>query len=483
MKNWRKILVTGMVAGMIAVTGCSSSVPEVNQGNRNGQRVVDAVNGRTDSYSFNRARTRNTGERTMRGFNRGFRRAARTNNNNVTRARLHDGATRNRHHNNAINHGLGLDGSSHYRHPGQTTGTARQVPNRSTNTLNRGRVGHTFGYDQHAYGVDGEYGYDLGQRANTRVNDTAKHKASNFNNCVVRRTPPRSTVAHNTTKKAAHPTRKAATATQPTRSTTRKAAHTTTVKPATRAGRVSELRNNVRNIHSQNTNHSVVSPIMNASPVVNPYAMRNNNRTNIGQNRSSRRAEARRVGTNGTGRRAHASRRPSHVNINDYNLAHRGINNSMYLGSGFYMSNDEVHDRTGGAPYNQQAHGSVSTRGQVMPVNTIDDVNDYAFFKRNKVNDTAPVTPEPTNGPSAPAPNRTRSVNRVRTATPAPVNSPVPTSLGYDGYDSSYDDMHNVDDYDNHSSYDTSDFRYNSNHQPANGRTAPARSAGQRAMK
>ena len=50
MLNWRRIAVTGLVAGIVAVTGCSTNLPETNQGNRNGQRVVDSVNRRTDTY-------------------------------------------------------------------------------------------------------------------------------------------------------------------------------------------------------------------------------------------------------------------------------------------------------------------------------------------------------------------------------------------------------------------------------------------------
>lgn len=48
--NFRQIAVTGLVAGMVAITGCSSNLPDNNQGNRNGQRVADAVNRRPDTY-------------------------------------------------------------------------------------------------------------------------------------------------------------------------------------------------------------------------------------------------------------------------------------------------------------------------------------------------------------------------------------------------------------------------------------------------
>jgi len=226
-----------MVAGMIAVTGCSSNVPDTNQGNRNGQRVVDAVNRRTDSYGFTRAR--NNGDRATRGFNRGLRRTTGT-----------DRTVRTRHYNNVAHPGLGLDGAGHYRH---NTGTQRSTPSHNTNTFNRGRVGHTFGYNQYGNvsGIDGEYGgYDLGQRAGTRVNNP--NNAANLNNRVVRSTPARNTI-NNTAAKAVQPTRNTGStktvkptrstgstrAVKPTRSTastkavkpTRSAAHTKTVQP------------------------------------------------------------------------------------------------------------------------------------------------------------------------------------------------------------------------------------------------------------
>jgi len=68
--NWRRIAVTGLIAGMVAVTGCSSNIPETNQGNRNGQRVVDSVNRRPDSYSRGSYSTNGTAARTTRGMRR-----------------------------------------------------------------------------------------------------------------------------------------------------------------------------------------------------------------------------------------------------------------------------------------------------------------------------------------------------------------------------------------------------------------------------
>jgi outer membrane protein assembly factor BamE (lipoprotein component of BamABCDE complex) len=118
--NWRKIVAISAVAGMLAVTGCSSNVPERNQGNRNGQRVVDAVNGRADSYSGERT-TRGIFGRTTRGVNRaanrGLNRA--TNNYAANRATGNLGRPQNRIGND-FRHGMthtnrGISGNHTYR--------------------------------------------------------------------------------------------------------------------------------------------------------------------------------------------------------------------------------------------------------------------------------------------------------------------------------------------------------------------------------
>lgn len=49
----KRLIAAGLVVGMLTAgaTGCSANTPERNQGNRNGQRVADAVNRRPDSYT------------------------------------------------------------------------------------------------------------------------------------------------------------------------------------------------------------------------------------------------------------------------------------------------------------------------------------------------------------------------------------------------------------------------------------------------
>ena len=145
--NWRKIAAAGLITGMVAITGCSSNLPETNQGNRNGQRVADAVNRREDTYRTTSNRlgiTENTnsynrnsyGEGIVGRTTRGIRRAA----DNVT------GVTR----------GVGRN---RYR-----------TNNRSLN-LGRphGRIGNTYRYSNHRgynQGINNRhynaYGYDMG---------------------------------------------------------------------------------------------------------------------------------------------------------------------------------------------------------------------------------------------------------------------------------------------------------------------------------
>ena len=73
--NWRHLAITGLAVGMVAITGCAANMPESNQGNRNGQRVADAVNRREDTYRTTGHRlgyTENSGyNRVTRGIRRG----------------------------------------------------------------------------------------------------------------------------------------------------------------------------------------------------------------------------------------------------------------------------------------------------------------------------------------------------------------------------------------------------------------------------
>jgi len=518
MKNWRKILVTGMVAGMVMVTGCSSNLPETNQGNRNGQRVVDAVNRRTDTYGV--TRSYNTGARTIRGFNRGFRRAARHDN-----AR-YDGRIGTRHYNHIAHQGLRADGGTNYRHPGLGTGTTRNIPNRNTNTFNRGTVGHTFGYGSYGYdsAVDGEYdgGYDLGQRAGTR---TSTAQNNTLNNRVVRSTSGtatpnrtatagishktatnktgvtrstgnrRNTTTHNTNTvapartKSVQPIHKSTHNTPPTRNTQPMLHNTTnntgvvhnttptrsitnrqgTRKLSARADKARSLHQNTRAMHSQNNNVAQVAPIMNTNPIVNPSATRGITRARSyqnRQNRAGRRAASRRVANNDT--RRFSSNRPYNVNMTDYSLNNHGFNDGMYLGADYYMNNNDAYDMHGRNSY---------ATGHSVPASA-DDSNDLAFFKRDKTNnDEVPATP---NGPQAPIPT-----NRANPE-PVPVPTPAPTGMSDDfSWDYDNNNIHDLDDMSD-SGYNNNDYNNNDYVNPVRASDTvnnPTHRAGHRVMK
>jgi len=462
MKNWRKILVVGMVAGMVAVTGCSSSIPETNQGNRNGQRVVDAVNRRTDSYG-----TRyNTGPRTLRGFNRGFRRAARNDRHIGTRnmGTRHTGTRHlgNRSNNHVAHPGPGIGGNSAYRHHGINTGTARQTPSNNTGTFNRGRVGHTFGYDDYGFttGMDYEYGgYDLGMRANSRVN-TAQNNAAHLNNRVVRSTPARSAATPNrsttgtsTPRKAnanktgvtrstgikrnteANVTRSNNTtnnATTKTAQTERKVTPVKTVPPTQNTTRSTQATRNTQPM-LHNTNNNVAAP--SARATTKRQSARKSVRTekarSMYQNRSARRNALRNTG----GSRHLNANRPYNVGTSDFNHAERGLNTDMRLNTNMR--------------YDISNNGYMGGVGHAVPVSATDDTGDLAFFKRNKTNnEEAPVTPAPPAIPQTP--------ERIRRANPAPAvpapapapASPAPTSMAYNGEHDVYnnDNIHDLDD-------------------------------------
>ncbi|MCL2362284.1 MAG: hypothetical protein FWC73_10790 [Defluviitaleaceae bacterium] len=526
MKNWRRILVTGMVAGMIAFTGCSSNIPETNQGNRNGQRVVDAVNRRTDTYTTTRssaARRAHRPTRSARHYSRGLR----TRNTAATR---HNTATR--HHSRNID------------------GVTRHVPNHST-THNRGRVGHTFGYQPMApaHSFDEFGGYDLGMRAGTHSNNYIAPGAHNtVNNRVVRNTPvPRATTpTRSTTRatrtatavapkstatapKAVTPTRKATTVT-PTRkattathkaatptpkatTTTRKATtaprthvapkvaatspkpavnrNTTPVRDYRRTTPVRSTRNTPTHSNRQvrranatrnDVNHrndiiGLDNINMNHNPVVTPLVHNSENPT-----RSTPRTRRNSNVVRNTRNEARVSR--NHVNTgihytNDANVTRMDnvINgNEIYsqdntfrnIQDRSFANNDALADRINPAVY-----ASASEEG------------DYAFFKRNKTNtDETPAIPEPTDAPTRS--NRiTPNLQPEPAITPAPVQ---PSSMNEAISDT--DDYNNIHDINEDTANDPTDnngYDYGNQLKPLPKedptKTTPTRRVGQRAMK
>jgi len=234
MKNWRRIVVTGLIAGMVAFTGCSSNVPDTNQGNRNGQRVVDAVNNRGDSYRTTRGRTTETrrtdGVRGHRGINRSARRTVNRND-----LRTETGSRNITGHNRTVTRSAGT-----HRAPNHATrnhATRNHGYNRQ-----HGRVGHTFGYGHYGYNdaydcEAGNYcagGYDRGQRASTRSNTPTSRPFNpagintGINNRVVRSTPvARASAPTSTARKSTATTGTA------TRNTSKSTTKTTTRSTAT----------------------------------------------------------------------------------------------------------------------------------------------------------------------------------------------------------------------------------------------------------
>jgi len=68
--NWKKIIVSGTVAGMVIVTGCAGNVPSNNHGNRNGERLTNAVTRNVDGERNPITRGINTGTRAVRNVGR-----------------------------------------------------------------------------------------------------------------------------------------------------------------------------------------------------------------------------------------------------------------------------------------------------------------------------------------------------------------------------------------------------------------------------
>lgn len=216
--KWKQVAAAALITGMVAITGCSSNLPETNQGNRNGQRVADAVNRREDTYRTTSNRLgmtennygynngRYAKERSTDGIlgrtTRGIRRAA----DNVTGAVRGTGGSTYRYHKNT--HGRYNNYNGTPRHYTQN-GNYKRSFNRSLN-LGRpqGRIGNTYRYGNHpayAYGINHatpELGYDMGVSVTQQAavsNAIAPNRAINTSNTSNRAVPTRN--VKNTTEK------------------------------------------------------------------------------------------------------------------------------------------------------------------------------------------------------------------------------------------------------------------------------------------
>gem|GEM_PF-1390859 len=211
--NWKRIAAAGMVAGMVAITGCAANLPESNQGNRNGQRVTDAVNRRPDTY-------RTTSNRLARTENTGAGRASHTEGNmtnGVTRGQNNTANRRYTRHPHSSNRYLNLG------RPGARIGNTFQYGNRHR--------GYTRGLNQHnrtmgqAHGQG--YGYDQGVAATNHglvsspvTRSAVTPAAAPYHTAETNRVNTRSMAANQTTANQA--------IANPTRS------HTATARPETK---------------------------------------------------------------------------------------------------------------------------------------------------------------------------------------------------------------------------------------------------------
>ncbi|MCL2225153.1 MAG: hypothetical protein FWB96_09345 [Defluviitaleaceae bacterium] len=204
--NFKRLIAITAVAGMLAVTGCSSNTPNRNQGNRNGQRVADAVNNRPDSYTNDRVETsRGLFGRTTRGMNSNANsRYTRTNNRATTFARphhragstFHRGPVRNQAHaitntdtvaNNAYNmnhteRGIPANGMNRAARRGETinrTNRANRTNNVNRNADRNNAVNHNVDH----IGI-ANHNADHTNRVNHNVGrtNTANHNANRNNN-------------------------------------------------------------------------------------------------------------------------------------------------------------------------------------------------------------------------------------------------------------------------------------------------------------
>ncbi|MCL2286976.1 MAG: hypothetical protein FWC32_11530 [Firmicutes bacterium] len=222
--NWRRIAVTGIVAGMVAITGCSANMPETNQGNRNGQRVTDSVNRRADTY-------RTTAGRTTRGIHRAANNAA---SNTATPSRSFSLGRPQGRIGNTFRYGGHrgyMQGLDNYSHRGYMHGLD-----------NYSRTGHTQGTGTNQ-GMAQQHGYDMGVTTSEQAIVSNRTNRSTVNN---------STSTVNTSNNAAETKRAAA---NPTRSTTQK----TETKRVDTKRKATPARTNTTTANKANKTHKATT--------------------------------------------------------------------------------------------------------------------------------------------------------------------------------------------------------------------------------
>ena len=359
MLNWRRIAVTGLVAGMVAVTGCSTNLPETNQGNRNGQRVVDSVNRRSDTYRGTGIEQDGVVGRTTRGIRRSTR--------NVTNP------TRSTTRNNSLNIGRpqGRVGNT-YRY-GNNHGTTRNLDNNRT-----GDYSHYDNYNN----MQG--GYDYGVSANDRATVSNRTTRSTAIAPAIAPSTQKTETKRVDTKRKATPDKSAKPEAQKTKTVTRSAA----TAPA--APKVTH-----KSTHKANVNRTT-----NTNRVEKNHVQTRNNQTrNIAPNAvpvpsttvAHKKASTNRYGMNlNTNRPNRAARRSANKNTNKNTNVNRNTNIKRHNSSNM----------------------STPLGKTVAVINSEDNVisnNDMAFFRKK--------TEEPTNTmpPPAETPNEATPIPTPRT--------------------------------------------------------------------
>jgi len=445
--NWRHIAITGLVAGMVAVTGCSTNLPETNQGNRNGQRVADAVNRREDTY-------RTTGHRLGHTENYNYNRGT---TNRVTRGirRMADNVmypTRNTTRSTNNNCYDTCNGTNTHRNITRST---------NTNPLNigrpQGRIGNAF-----RYGHNRGYVYGLHNTANYNTTD---YEMEDYGYDTGITTSEQALVNNRTTRSmtpVAVPNNNNATrVTTPARSTTKRI---DTKRKATPA-KTTETSNTNRTNSTNNTN-TVSQPerkIIHHTPMVAPVTPNRaiTNRT-VANRTTTNNATTNRVQNHNNRTRKAV---PNATTSRNEQSVTRGIaRNNRY---GMSYNTNQTVDRNQKNNYmdrNTTSVGMANTIDQTVPVMSNNDnvvTNDnMAFFRKKTEEPTNPTTPQP--------------------MMPPPTQ---PTTSYNDNYYNSYDDSYDDGYDDSYNDYDNSDNENNAPGQVTPNTPLPTRSVAQRAMK
>ena len=435
--NFKRIIAVTAVAGMLAVTGCSANTPDRNQGNRNGQRVTDAVNRRPDSY---------TGERTSRGLfgrtTRGVNRATR----NTTR--------------NAERTGRAI---------GDTLGNRyTRTPNRS-NTFGRpqGRIGTTF------------------RRGNTR------QQARYLDQSVTANETRRNTGIHNTPAIENN----TLTMNRTDRGISRGSVNRGVTRGVTRSsGTQNRAGNTGVNTNVNRTNENRVNTQVNTATaqrfaVSNPQPKTMTETRATAPNRATRRAATQNRVTRSGQRNTHGTRRVpnTEARVNNSNQrtqarTQESINRATRrAGNAGRINNASNVTRSNGI-------GIAPTRNQTVPVASFEHEN-FAFFNKSK---TAPEQPAPVQpAPAQPAPVQPAPIRQMPQPAPSAyedinndIDNDYSNDVNNDSRNNTYNNTNTNYDTNPNTNYDTGNqVNPQPTSQPVPNKASPAPTNAKRLMK